>query len=573
MVIKRVRKSIRLPSPVRALRRGVVTFGNRLRRRYTDLDYVMLNLPDAMPPLPESRSWIRQRLQGPPPLSLLDLDRIFERIADDPRPKGVILMMRGLMMSLADLETLRQSIFRLRGRGKRVVCYAQMYGLGQYFVASACDEILIQPGGELMTVGLREEAMFLKDTLDTIGVQLDVVAISPYKGAYDRLSRSTMSPEGREQLEWILDSRYEILLNGFAQGRGWTHEQARAFVDTSPHLDTAALAAGYVDGVLNEEALAAHLGVKHLVTWKSASKMLFVKLKKESDKYVALLRVAGLMISGESGEPPVNIPIPIPFVGGERAGDRTVVRHVRGLMKNENAAAVILFIDSGGGLATAAEAMTSALEELAKTRPVVVFMNSVAASGGYYIATAGRWIVAQPGTITGSIGVVTAKPVTSGLMERAHVNTVEFTRGANATLYSEAEPFTEEQRARVRGSITHIYGQFVRRVARSRKLSEEAVDALGGGRVWTGVQAKANGLVDEIGDLQAALKKARELANLPADTPLYRVEGKGKPLPPQVAEAANPAAALTYLLDNARSIANGSAQVIMPVWWHSKDKL
>lgn len=565
-VFKRFRKFVASIRPLRPLARLWLRLVNRRRGRYQNLDYILLALPPSMPALPESRGWLRRKVLGAPPVSLMDIDRIFRRIGDDPRPKGVILNINGLALSLADLQTLRASIARLRAKGKRIVCFAQQYGMGQYYVACAADEIILQPGGELATTGLREEAVFLKDALDAVGIELDVVAISPYKGAYDRLSRSTISPEGREQLEWLLDSRYQMLLNGFARGRGWTAEQAQQMVDTAPHLDTDALAQGYIDGVMNEEGLSAHLGTTHLVTWGRAARMLFVTPRKPAEKVVALLPVTGLMMSGESGKPPGGIPIPIPFVGGERAGDRTVVRQVRHLMKRDDVAAVILYVDSGGGLATAAEAMTSALDELAKSRPVVVCMNAVAASGGYYIATPAQWIIAQPGTITGSIGVVTAKPVTGGLMERLRTHTMEFSRGANATLYSEREPFTDAQRAIVRRSIEHIYGQFVRRVATSRRMTDSAVDAVGGGRVWTGAQALALGLVDELGDLHTALAKARALASLPDDAPLVIIERKGSPLPPQLAAEVNPAATLKYVVENVRGLAHGAA-LLNPIEW------
>ncbi|MFO7323369.1 MAG: S49 family peptidase [Chloroflexota bacterium] len=205
-LFKRLRRALRFPRVGPLINRLRVGLANRLRRRYRDLDYITLVLPVTMPPLPKPRSWLMRRLQGPPPLSLWELDRRFEQIAADPRPKGVVLTMTGLAMTLADLQTLRQSILRLRQRGKRVIAYAQGYGLGQYYVASACDAIVLQTGGELTTLGLREEVTFLKDALDTLGISLDVVAISPFKGAYDQLSRSDMSPEARAQAEWLLDS-------------------------------------------------------------------------------------------------------------------------------------------------------------------------------------------------------------------------------------------------------------------------------------------------------------------------------------------------------------------------------
>lgn len=539
---------------------------NRQRLRHKQLDYITFTLPSTLPPLPEARGWLRQKLQGAPPLSLWEFDRMLQRIADDPRPQGLVLTLRGVAMPLADLQTLRGSLLRLRERGKRVVCYSPSYDLASYYLASAADEILMQTGGDLMTLGLRQQALFLKDSLNAVGVSLDVVAISPYKGAFDQLSRSGISPEGQAQLEWLLDSRYDILVNDIAAGRGISPDAVRAMIDTAPHLDTTALASGYVDGVMFEEGLPAHLNTKHLVDWKQAKRRLIVKPKpRVGDKYVAVLRVGGLMIPGESGEPPGGFRLPLPLIGDERAGDITVVRQVRNLMKNKAAAAVVLFIDSGGGAAIAAEAMASALDELAKDRPLVVYMNNVAASGGYLIAAPAQWIVAQPGTITGSIGVVTAKPVTGDLRQKLLINAVEFKRGANAGLYSDAAPFTDEQRAVVRASIEHVYRRFVERVMRSRRMSFEAVDAVGGGRVWTGVQAHANGLVDELGDLRTALNKARALANLPDHAAVVMVSGKGKPLPPQLAEAANPAASIEYAMENARLLASGTAQLIMPL--------
>jgi protease-4 len=271
-------------------------------------------------------------------------------------------------------------------------------------------------------------------------------------------------------------------------------------------------------------------------------------------------------VQGESRQPPpIPLPIPIPIFDEEASGDVTIVQQVRKLMQDENAAAVVLYIDSGGGSAAASEAMTSALDELAKSRPLVVYMNNIAGSGGYYVATPAHWIVAQPGTLTGSIGVVTAKLVNSPLFDKLYATRRVFERGENVSIMSGLAPFNDAERQIVRQTITRIYEQFVERVAHSRKLTIEQVDAIGGGRVWTGLQAKENGLVDQLGGLDAALTKARELANLSADAPLVVYTDKPKtPLPPQLAKAANPAAGLAYLNERIRQTFNGSAQTLMP---------
>lgn len=580
-------------TPMRRLRRYWLTLStrlrNRLRRRYRDIDYVQINLPPALPELPEARGWLRQQIQGRPPMSLWELDRFFQRIAADPHPRGVILRLSEPAMSLASLQTLTGMIARLRAAGKRVVCYAQGYSTGAYFIASACDDILLQPGGDLHLLGLRQQALFLKDALDLVGVSLDVVAISPYKGAFDQFSRADASPEGREQLEWLIESRYQQVVAGIAAGRKLTPDAVRQMIDDAPHLGDDARTAGWIDGLMQEEDLPAHLGIRHIVTLKDADRRLILLPRREGRRSIAILPVRGLMIPGESGEPPGGIDLPIPFIGGSRAGDQTVVRHARRLLKDDSCAAVILYLDSQGGAAIAAEAMTAALDKLAAKRPVIAYMHSVAASGGYYVTTAARWVVAQPGTITGSIGVVTAKPVTGGLRDRLHVRTLDLTRGANADLYGDSAPFSAAQRAKVRASIESIYGMFVGRVARARGLTPEAVDAVGGGRVWTGAQALDHKLVDELGGIEAALAKARQLASLPDDAPIHLILGKGKPQPPiptsapaaavaslasalgasrsaDVLSGAAGVTALTYLIEGIRAVAGGTAQTILPVW-------
>ncbi|MDL1902998.1 signal peptide peptidase SppA [Anaerolineae bacterium CFX9] len=558
-----LRRLLRAVNPLRFLGQGIFALRNRLRRRFP-IDYVWLTLQGMLPPLPEKRNWFLRRFQGAPPISLWELERAFRRLAADPRPQGIILNLRGVEMPLTDIHTLREQIRTLRAAGKRVIAYAQNYDMRTYFLASACDQILMQPGGEVATTGLRQQAIFLKDALAMIGVSFDVVAISPYKGALDSLSRSEISPEGREQLEWLLDARYEYLIREIAAGRRQSPEAMRMMIDSAPHTEITAAQAGYIDGVLYEEALPDHLNARHLVPWKRAQRILLREPEKRpsTEKYVAVLPITGTMMPGESGSPPVDLPVPLPIVGDDRAGDLTIVQQVRHLLDDEDAAAVVLFIDSGGGAVITAEAITSALTTLAETRPVVACMNAVAGSGGYEVAMPAEWIVAQPATITGSIGVVTAKIVTGGLRDRFGVQTVEFTRGANADLFSEGKPFTEEQRALMRDQIEHFYRQFLEKVAQSRRMSVEAVDAVGGGRVWTGEQALERGLIDAIGGLKEAIAKARALASLPDDARTVLVETGGAWLPPKRRDAS---AALVYALENTRALTAG-AQVLMPFW-------
>ncbi len=552
-----------------AIRSIYVTLSNQQRQRQDAPDYILMTLPSLMPALPEPRGLIRRQVFGEPPLSLWEVDRRFERIANDPRPKGVILYLRGFTMPLADLQTLRDSIKRLRERGKQVYCFAQQYDLATYYVASAADEVIIQPGGNVFTVGLRQEAIFLKDALNQVGVQVESIAISPYKGAADRFTRSDISDAGREQLEWILDSRYEQIVAGIAEGRDLTLEKAREIIDNAPYLDRFAKGISVVDAVLYEEELYTYLGTDNVKTWEAADKAILLHQRRALDKYVAVLSIDGLMLPGESSNPPGNTPVPLPVVSSGRVGDITVVRQVRALMQDDNLGAVVLFVDSGGGAANAAEAMRSALAELAQKVPLVVYMNGVAASGGYLVSTPGRHIVAQPGTITGSIGVVLAKPIAGELRSKLYVNAVEFLRGKNADILSITKPFSEEQRTWLRESIERTYELFLTQVSRSREMETDALEPLAGGRVWTGAQAVENGLVDELGGFRTALDRALEFASLPDDTPVALVSSKTQPLAPQLAENANPAAHIAHWRGLLDGVLNGQAQLLLP--FHLRD--
>ncbi|MFP4321210.1 MAG: signal peptide peptidase SppA [Anaerolineales bacterium] len=540
----------------------LVKLVNTARLQQGPLDYVMIDLPEEMPPFPEPTNPIQQRLLGEPPLSQVELEQLFRRVADDPRVTGVILRLMGLQMSLADLQNIRGSMARLRSKGKRVICYARGYDTAMYYLASAADEIILQPGGELMTVGLARNITFMKEALGAVGLQVDSIAISPYKSAADTLTEQTPTPEVDAQLNWLLDDNYEQIIHGIAEGRGISPEAARAFIDNAPYTDRQALEAGYVDALSNEEDFPTRYESEHIRVRQQAENILPLRIPLRPEKYIGVLSLEGVIVDGESQRPPRDVPVPL--MGGARLGSETVVRQVRHLMKQDDIAAVVLHINSRGGSATASEAMAAALAELATTRPVIAYMGDVAASGGYYIATPAHWIIAQPGTITGSIGVIMAKVIASDMLKKLNFNAVDYVRGANAQIFSPRAPFSDEQRARVRESIERIYEQFVGRVARARGMSPEGVDEVGGGRVWTGAQAYGHGLVDELGDLDCALRKARELAGLPEKTPAFLIRGKAKPIAPQVAEQFNPAAGLHYARRNVQTLLSGRALYWMP---------
>jgi protease-4 len=518
-----------------------------------------------MPTLPDQRNVIQQRILGKSPLSIYAFGQALERIAESDTLKGIVLVLPSFAMGLADLQTLRNHLVKFRQSGKRIIAYAQSYEMANYLIASAADTIWLQTGGVLMTTGLIRQQVFLKNALDTVGLEADVVAITPFKSAADQLSRTEPSPESAAQLNWLLDSEYDILTNLIAEGRGISAQEVRAMVDNAPYTDLQAQEKGFISGLTNEEGFSKLLDDAQVLTWEQAESQLPIKVHFD-DEQIAILPLVGTIVNGPSANPPVDIPIPL--VGGQRMGDLTVVQQVRDIMKNESIKAVVLYINSPGGSATASEAMVSALEELAKTRPIVVVMGDVAASGGYYIATCADWIVAQHGTITGSIGVVLAKLINNEMLKKLRFNPFLYLRGENANIFSGSEKFTDPQRDKMRDSIVRIYDVFVQRVADARKKKAEEVDAIGGGRVWTGQQALEHGLVDELGGLEQGIAKARQLAHLPSTTPvrIFRSQQK-QPLAAQLAEKVDPAAAVRYWFTGVNALANGKALYLVDYEW------
>jgi protease-4 len=255
-----------------------------------------------------------------------------------------------------------------------------------------------------------------------------------------------------------------------------------------------------------------------------------------------------MIVDGYSQRPPYTPPFPLPFVVSERAGDMSVVQVARQVLADRRAAAVVLHVNSGGGSATASEAMRAALEKIAAKKPLVVAMGPVAASGGYWVSTPGRIVMAQPNTLTGSIGVLNGKLFNAGLLEKLFVSRETISRGRSALLFDFERPFSDEERALVWEGLQRIYDMFLDRVAASREMPRQAVDAIGGGRVWSGRQALEKGLVDELGGLGRALEKARQLAGLDERAPVRLFNPSQKSIPP----LPEPASALTYALDGVR---------------------
>lgn len=522
-------------------------------------EYVLFVLDQPLPALPDPPRPFWQRFVGRSRLSVKELGERFEAIGRDGRIKGVVLHLRATAMPMATLQDLRELVAALRGSGKRVVAWAPSYTTGTYYLACACDEILLMPTGIVGALGFATSGMFLADGLARIGVNGDFIQVSPYKSAADPLTKSRMSGELREQLTWLLDSQFGELVAAVVASRGVDEAGAKEMIDCSPYGEDAADKHA-VDAILSEEDLPSRLGGT-IGTWDRASRKMRVPAPRlRRGRYVALMRIEGTIIDGESGHIPVRPPIEVPLIGDDRAGDLSVVQVARQVAVDRRAAAAVLYVNSRGGSSTASEAMRRALEAVAARKPLVVVMGPVAGSGGYDVATPGAWIVARPGTLTGSIGVLAGKVVTGGLWTKLLFNRETVAFGDHVTMYSDERPFSEEERRIMEREVDSIYRVFLEKVARARKMTVEQVRPHADGKVWTGRQALERGLVDELGGLEAGVRKARALAGLTGRARLREVRGQRRFMPP----APQPAGAwLAYMLEGFQMLSRAPALAVM----------
>lgn len=447
----------------------------------------------------------------PPEPSLADMRNIIEVLGGDRCVQTVILRFDSLMAGFASLYSLRQGFLELRKQGKQLVAWLPSANLGDYYLASACDRIAMPESGRLFMPGLRADAIFLKDTLALIGVEADFEAIAEYKVSPDTFRRSEMSEPHREMLDAILGSYCDTLASAIADGRGITPGRIRELMDAMPLTAQEAQEAGLIDAVLYEDELVN--GNTPAWTWESAASHLRVPIKWTTRQRIGIVRVEGLIVPGRARRIPVPIPVPLPLPEAQ-AGAETIVQQLRQAATDRNITAVILYIDSPGGSALASDLIWREVRLLRERKPVVALLGEQAASGGYYVASPAHRIVARPTTLTGSIGVWGGKLCLANLYKKLGITREWVQYGAMAGMYAETAPFSDEERARVRRELGESYARFKARVAEGRGLEEARVEEIARGRVWTGAQAREIGLVDELGDFNAALALAKELAGL-----------------------------------------------------------
>jgi len=451
-------------------------------------------------------------------------DRI-RNVTKDQNIVGLLLLIDQPIMGWAQMQDLRDALDAVRQSGKKVYCHALTLDSLEYMLACAADQIAMAEGGDLYTTGLAAQVLFFKDLLDKIGIQADVEHVGRYKLVGEPYTSTQPSPFMNRQINRLLDSSYQTMIETIADGRNMTAEQVQDIIDTGPRMAGKALQAGLIDQVVGREDYLAQLadnvsaivlrdygkskppraegGLMGLMKMFS---MLAGTRQDVGKPTIAIVYAEGMITMGSSSE----------VFGSRTAGSYSINKAIRQITEDSNIKAVVLRIDSPGGSAAASDAIWQQLSGLAHLKPVVVSMGNVAASGGYYIACPAEAIFVQPATITGSIGIVGGKLVAGKLLDMIGINCATYTRGKNAELWRFDQPFTDEQRKTVRSLMLDAYQLFKRRVTSGRadRLKVNDLEKLAGGRVYTGSEAVDLGLADRIGGLDAAVEYAANLAHV-----------------------------------------------------------
>ena len=445
-------------------------------------------------------------------------DSPLQRAKKDKTVDGIVLKLGVGGYSMGKVQEMRDAILDFRASGKKVLCYMELVGNRGYYLASACDSILLNPAGYLSLTGFRSEVTFYRGVLDKLGIEAELYNMGKYKSASEMFTREGMSDPARESLNSLLDDLSGQMVSGIAEGRDMSSDEVWERIDGGPYTAKEAADAGLVDDLIYEDQLAeaqeqtfGENATKLTVNQYAGGK--YHKYDWDTDPKLAVIYATGMMAPGRSMFTEGRSLISIPQI----MGSETITRAIRKARKDDSVKAIVLRIDSGGGSVFASDVIWREVVLAKEKKPLIVSMGGAAASGGYYIACPADVIVADPGTITGSIGVIAGKFNLRGIYDRLGIKKEILKRGKNSDIYTSYSGFTDEQREIVNRQIREMYNDFVVKVAQGRNMTEEAVEAIAQGRVWTGKQAKNNGLVDELGGLNLAISIAKSRVGLDPD--------------------------------------------------------
>lgn len=445
------------------------------------------------------------------PLTVTNVWEVLRKAAADSRIKALVVKPSSLGMGWAKLQEVRADIEQFKKSGKPVYCYLKSPGAREYYLATAADRIYMTPEDWLNLKGVRAEMMYFANTLNKIGVQIEVIHAGKYKDFGDMFTRTNMSPETKEVVNSILDEVYGNICETIAQGRRMKPEQVRAIIDQGPFLSSQVVGHGLVDKVAFEDEMYSDLKAKlnageiRKLAAKRYLKVPAGSLGLEGSNRIALVIGEGEIVRGDPEDD-----------GAEEEGLRAegFNKILRRVANDSGIKGVVVRIDSPGGEVTASDEIWREMSLLGKKKPLVISMSDLAASGGYYMAMTGDPVVAYPGTYTGSIGVVYGKPTLKGLYDKLGITKDYLMRGRNADLDTDYRPLSPEGRQKLSQAIDENYREFVKKVAEARRRKFEEIEPLSQGRVWLGSQARQRGLVDELGGLDRAVELVKQKARI-----------------------------------------------------------
>jgi protease-4 len=448
-----------------------------------------------------------------PPPTVRSVVESLRKAKVDRRVTSVVIRPTGTAALWGKVQEIRDAIGDFKTSKKPIIAYLEYGGEQEFYLASACDKVFLMPTASLDLTGIASYELFLRGTLDKIGAYPDAMHIGDYKTASNQMTERTFTPAHREMAESLNRDLYEQLLKGIATGRQKREAEVRQLIDHGPFLPEDAVRAGLVDDVAYEDEIDDKVSLgRGRTTFLEHHEYRAVSpssLGLNRGPRIAVLYAAGIITSGESSYDSPQ---------GEVVGSDTIIRYLRKARADDSIRAIVLRVDSPGGSAIASDVIWREVELTRAVKPVIASMSDVAASGGYYIAMPAHKIVAEPATLTGSIGVVMVKFVIDGTLKKLGMNMEGVSDGRYANLYSPIRPFSPEERAKIQEQMQATYDAFVEKAASGRHTTPEKIDAIAQGRVWTGQQAKQIGLVDELGGLERALALAKEHAKIGRDT-------------------------------------------------------
>jgi protease-4 len=447
-------------------------------------------------------------------MTIRDAVEALKRAESDDRVRGLVARVGSANLSMPQVEELREAVASFRATGKPTIAFAETFGefgsgRGDYYLATAFEEIHLQPSGDVGLTGLIAEMPFVAQTLELVGVEPEMGHRYEYKDAVNVFTEEEMTDPQREATERVLTSMYENLVAGIAAGRELSAAEVRRLIDTGPHYGQEALQAGLVDRLSYRDEVYDSLRVRVGGGEYLYAQRYLAGAGRPHDQgpQIALIFGTGAVQTGSSQ---VN-----PLAGGTVMGSETVTRAFRAASESEQVRAILFRVDSPGGSYVASDAIwRETMRARQAGKPVIVSMGSVAGSGGYFVAMGADRIVAQPSTITGSIGVYAGKMVVEELSSKLGITWDNVQVGGNATTWSLVEGYSPEERARLEAGLDRVYEDFTAKAAAGRGLSRDSVHALARGRIWTGADAMRFGLVDELGGMSTALRLAKEAAGI-----------------------------------------------------------